>query len=116
MSEEKPEQKGTPIGDIADVKITLKIWDVPPELYRRFIATAKGSYANKSWLLLQDLMMKAAKYDEWLSSGKIAELEGRVKVLEGRLEAFEAAIAATPTEPEKEGEKVPATFGGGKSE
>lgn len=104
------------LGDIADMKMTLKIWDVPPELGRKFINTAKACYANKSWLLLQDLMQKADKYDQFLSSGKIADLEAKTKELDGRISAIEAVFdaaagqSAEPAQPDVP--KVPKTFGG----
>ena len=106
------------LGDIADMKMTLKIWDVPPELGRRFIGMAKASYANKSWLLLQDLMIKAERYDLWMSSGKMAEIEGILKQHQVRLDQVEAVVeAAQQTEKQKEEDvetlKTPKVFGKG---
>lgn len=105
------------LGDVADMKMTLKIWDVPPELGRRFIGQAKASYANKSWLLLQDLMQKADRYDLWMSSGKMAEIEGVLKNHEVRLSQMEAVVEAAEKtaaqgETAVEEKKTPKTFGG----
>jgi hypothetical protein len=65
-------------------KITLKIWDVPLDLGKAFIGKAKSQYANKSWLLLQDLMRKADLFDQIVSSGKMEELEKRIVALESK--------------------------------
>jgi len=110
------EKQKAEMGEIADVRTSLKIWDVPHELAKRFIGIAKGSYANKSWLLLQDLMAKADKYDSWMASGKIAEFERRLV----RLEEFIDNIQIVNDEEEKPNEatakeeepKKPKTFGG----
>ena len=112
---EKPAENPQPmLGEIADMKMTLKIWDVPPDLGRQFIGRAKSSYANKSWLLLQDLMMKADRYDFMVGSGRLTELEGKVKEIEGRMNLFESTIrqAAEETGAEAEAEQ-PKTFGKG---
>lgn len=101
------------LGDIADMKMTLKIWDVPPELGRRFIGAAKASYANKSWLLLQDLMMKADKYDQMIASGRMVELEGILKEHDSRIAMIERAImqAGTSDGKDESEAKTPKTFG-----
>lgn len=59
------------------VRMTLKIWDVPMKVGAKFINLAKEKYGNKSWLLLQDLLDKAEKYD-----GRIDELERRIIAVE----------------------------------
>jgi hypothetical protein len=68
--------------DLEGFRMTLKIWDVPPEVGRKFISEAKAKYGNKSWLLLRDLMDKAEKYDKFLSNGTIEDHEKRLKALE----------------------------------
>ena len=90
-------------------KRTLKIWDVPSELANKFIATARGSYANKSWLYLQDLMRKADQYDHMVSSGKLEELETRVRLLEDFAEKMDAVV--NEPIPETKKAKKPKTFG-----
>jgi len=82
-------------------KRTLKIWDVPSELANKFIATARGSYANKSWLYLQDLIRKADQYDLMVSSGKIDEHERRLAKLEEFADRIETALSKEP-EPDEE--------------
>jgi hypothetical protein len=100
------------IGEIANVKMTLKIWDVPPELGKRFIARAR-SYGNRSWLCLQDIMAKADKFDELVSSGKILEIDKRLSALEKFKEELEAAAREVSEEEKEEPKpKVPKTFGG----
>jgi hypothetical protein len=94
-------------------KRTLKIWDVPSELANKFIATARGSYANKSWLYLQELMRKADQYDVMVSSGKLEELDRRVARLEEFAERMNAALDEEQTEQDKKAKK-PKTFGGEK--
>lgn len=91
------------------VSTTLSIWNVPLDLAKQFISIAKTKYGNKSWILLQDLMTKAEKYDEYVEARwkKVDELEKRVTELEERL----AAIGGS----EKEEDEVN-TFGGGMSE
>jgi uncharacterized protein (DUF1919 family) len=90
-------------------KRTLKIWDVPSELANKFIATARGSYANKSWLYLQDLIRKADQYDMMVSSGKLEEHERRIAQLEVFAERLDKALSEEP-EPEKKAKK-PKHFG-----
>jgi len=94
-------------------KRTLKIWDVPSELASKFIATARGSYANKSWLYLQDLMRKADLYDTMVSSGKLEELERRLIRVEDFAERMDKALAEEPAveEDTKKKAKKPKTFG-----
>ena len=94
-------------------KRTLKIWDVPTELANKFIATARGSYANKSWLYLQDLMRKANLYDEMVSSGRLEDLEKRIKNLEDYFEELliKAEEMAQEEMAEKKGKKKPKVFG-----
>ena len=100
------------LGEMIQTRVTLKIWDVPPELAQKFIRTAKSSYANKSWLLLQDLMMKADKYDEFVTSGKIQELEDRIVNLESVIGALAEQAEKEPEEEKPvEKAKVPKTFG-----
>jgi hypothetical protein len=93
----------------AIAKRTLKIWDVPAELANKFISTARGSYANKSWLYLQDIMRKANLYDEMVSSGRLDEHERRLIALE---EFAERMVAAMETAKEEEVKKKPKTLGG----
>ena len=85
-------------------KRTLKIWDVPSELANKFIATARGSYANKSWLYLQDLIRKADQYDMMVSSGKLEEHDRRLAKLEEFADRIETALSKEP-EPEEEPEE-----------
>jgi len=95
----------------AVAKRTLKIWDVPAELANKFISTARGSYANKSWLYLQDIMRKANLYDEMVSSGRLDDHERRLIALEDFAERMVAVIEAAKEE-EEEVKKKPKTFGG----
>lgn len=93
-------------------KRTLKIWDVPTELANRFISTARGSYANKSWLYLQDIMRKANLYDEMVSSGRLDDHERRLIALE----EFADRLSTVFEEAQKEviddnARKKPKTFG-----
>lgn len=93
-------------------KRTLKIWDVPSELANRFIATARGSYANKSWLYLQDLMRKADQYDTMVSSGRLDELENRVARLEEFADRINEALSEEQNKMETETKaKKPKHFG-----
>ena len=93
-------------------KRTLKIWDVPSELANKFIATARGSYANKSWLLLQDLMRKADLYDQMVSSGKLEELDRRLARVEEFADRMNEALSNEQEEQETvEKAKKPKTFG-----
>jgi len=94
----------------AIAKRTLKIWDVPAELANKFISTARGSYANKSWLYLQDIMRKANLYDEMVSSGRLDDHERRLIALEEFAERMVAAIETAKEE--EEVKKKPKTFGG----
>jgi hypothetical protein len=91
-------------------KRTLKIWDVPTELANKFISVARGSYANKSWLYLQDLMRKADKFDELVSSGRIEAIERRLAVCEEFIKKFDDAMQDMESEEGKN--KKPKTFGG----
>jgi len=91
---------------------TLKIWDVPTELANKFIATARGSYSNKSWLYLQDLMKKANLYDEMVSSGRLEEHERRLANLEEFAQRMNELIVKAQQEEIKEEVKKPKTFGG----
>lgn len=93
----------------AIAKRTLKIWDVPAELANKFISTARGSYANKSWLYLQDIMRKANLYDEMVSSGRLDDHERRLIALE---DFAERMVAVIETAKEEEVKKKPKTFGG----
>jgi hypothetical protein len=90
-------------------KRTLKIWDVPTELANKFISTARGSYANKSWLYLQDIMRKANLYDEMVSSGRLEDHEKRIIALEEYAERMNEIVEETQKE---EINKKPKTFGG----
>jgi len=129
MEKDKGEQAELPtLGEVAQVeknkenmsneamdalaKRTLKIWDVPSELANRFIATARGSYANKSWLLLQDLMKKADLYDTMVSSGKLEELDMRLARVEEFADRMSEALSEEQAEAEtKTKAKKPKTFG-----
>jgi hypothetical protein len=94
-------------------KRTLKIWDVPSELANKFIATARGSYANKSWLYLQDLMKKADLYDTMVSSGKLEELDRRLARVEEFADRMNEALSEEQEKEETvEKAKKPKTFGG----
>ena len=113
MDERKGELAASTIGDVAEMRMTLKIWDVPPELGRKFIGLAKASYANKSWLLLQDLMGKAQKYEEMVSAGKIEDHEMRIHAIEEFIRGMEEEAQKEMERTDKEGEtKMPKTFGG----
>lgn len=91
-------------------KRTLKIWDVPEQMAMKFIGTARASYANKSWLYLQDLMRKADLYDQLVSSGRMEDHERRI----ASLEDFIMEIQKEPQkEPEKKANNKPKTFGDG---
>lgn len=93
-------------------KTTLKIWDTPLPLAQKFIGISKSSYANKSWLYLQDLMQKADKYDQWLASGKIAEIDAMLKLLDGRIGLIEIAICGEDDQnKETKTAKKPKTLG-----
>ena len=93
-------------------KRTLKIWDVPSELANKFIATARGSYANKSWLYLQELMKKADLYDQMVSSGKLEELDRRLARVEEFAARMDEALRDEQDEHEKNTKaKKPKTFG-----
>lgn len=96
------------LGEMLQSRVTLKIWDVPPELAQKFVRTAKSSYANKSWLLLQDIMKKADQYDEFISSGRLQDHETRIANLESILAA---AVEDEPAQEKTEEPKVPKTFG-----
>ncbi len=93
----------------AIAKRTLKIWDVPAELANKFISTARGSYANKSWLYLQDIMRKANLYDEMVSSGRLDDHERRLIALENFAERM---VGEIETAQDEEVVKKPKTFGG----
>jgi hypothetical protein len=93
-------------------KRTLKIWDVPTELANRFIATARGSYANKSWLYLQDIMRKANLYDEMVSSGRLDDHEKRLAYLEEFAIRVSGIFDEAQKETIEEENKKPKTFGG----
>jgi len=98
--------------DDAVSKRTLKIWDVPTELANKFIAVAKGRYANKSWLYLQDIMRKADQYDLMISSGRLDDLESRVLNLEESASRInKVLVEAQEEEIKTEAKKVPRTFG-----
>jgi hypothetical protein len=93
-------------------KRTLKIWDVPSELANKFIATARGSYANKSWLYLQDLMRKADLYDTMVSSGKLEELDRRLARVEEFADRMNEALSEEQEKEETvEKAKKPKHFG-----
>ena len=117
--EEKAETKGgQTLAEAAGIsqmdmeRTTLKVWDTPVALAKKFIMTAKSSYANKSWLLLQDLMLKAEKYDEWIASGKIADHENRLAALEDFVEKIqEEADKMADAEEKAKKPKTPKTFG-----
>lgn len=127
MEENKGAKAELPtIGEVASVEMsqaqndamskrTLKIWDVPSELANRFISTARGSYANKSWLYLQDLMRKAEKYDELMASGRLDAIEKRLKDHEDFIEKVGEFFEKLEQEEESEEAKKPKvkkTFGG----
>lgn len=133
MTDEKGEKAELPtLGEVAGVKEkeeskqqmfieqndavskrTLKIWDVPTELANKFIATARGSYANKSWLYLQDIMRKANLYDEMVSSGRLEDHEKRLVSLEEFAEKMSELIIDIQKEDiAEETKKQPKTFGG----
>lgn len=82
--EEKAEEKKA---NVMRATTTLRIWDVPLELTRKFIMLAKARYGNKSHLLLRDLMEKAEKYDK-LMEGYAKRIEGH----EERLTQLEKAL------------------------
>jgi len=124
---EKGEKAELPtLGDVAEMntqmakeqnealsKRTLKIWDVPTEMANKFIAVTRGSYANKSWLYLQDLMRKAEQYDLMVSSGKLEELERRVVNLEEFAKRMNDLTQEVQENMEnEEAKKTPKTFGG----
>jgi len=114
LGEQKQTQEGITQMDLG--RTTLKIWDVPIPLAQKFIGISRSSYANKSWLLLQELMIKADKYDQWVSSGRLADIEEKLKVLDIRIKIFEDAIRdAEETQEEVKEEvkakKQPKTFG-----
>ena len=115
MTEEQKKVAREAIPQFDSGRTTLKIWDVPLGLAQKFINTSKSSYSNKSWLLLQDLMAKADRYDEWVSSGKIAELDQRITAIEyfiNTIQATEAVVEADANKlPEETKAKVPKTFG-----
>lgn len=93
MAEENKGEKAEPFpAEMSDFRMTLKIWDVPPELGKSFIAKAKAKYGNKSWILLQDMWEKSNKFDELMSSGKILELETKLNGHESRIKLIESFI------------------------
>jgi hypothetical protein len=124
VDEKKGERAELPtLGEIAQIEMasesndalskrTLKIWDVPTELASKFIATARGSYANKSWLYLQDLMRKADQYDQMISSGRLEDHERRIVAIEAFVDGMEKALNAPEEKEEKAKTKTPKTFGG----
>ena len=109
--EEDRQQMSTEQNDALS-KRTLKIWDVPTELANKFIATARGSYANKSWLYLQDIMRKATLYDEMVSSGRLDEHERRLANLEEFAQRMNDIVEESQKEAVEEEVKKPKTFGG----
>ena len=94
-------------------KRTLKIWDVPTELASKFISVARGNYANKSWLYLQDLVRKAEQYDLMVSSGRLDTMEKQIVNIEESLNRINKVFEdAQKDEIETQEKKVPKTFGG----
>ena len=124
MKDEKKVELPT-LGEVAEVKRlseeqrdavskqTLRIWDVPTELATKFIGISRSSYANKSWLYLQDIMGKADLYDVMVSSGRLDSLEKRIVNLEESSERINKVFteAQEDEDQKEEANKVPKTFG-----